>query len=466
MDHSTPSLGKPSTWGRILGKFDLEEETSMEPSELPQSTRTKLERIAWLSPKDPNKVFHQLMHHFNEESLTRCFHELDGRKAVGTDGMAKSQYGERLTENIKELVSKMKRMGYRPGPVREVQIPKLGKSNAVRRLGISNFEDKLVQKMVHKVLESIYEPLFLDCSYGFRPGRSCHDAIRALHHYLFANEIDTVIDVDLSDFFGSLDHKLVEEMLRNKIKDQKFIRYIIRLFKSGILAGNELTITDEGLTQGSVCSPVIANIFAHYVIDQWFQETVKQHCNGKVELFRYADDMVVCCQYQKDAERIREALAKRLARYKLNLNEEKTQSVSFSKEQFMRGKRQGAFEFLGFIFYLGRSRKGVPMPKLRTSGKRLRAKLKNVNAWAKMIRNKYRLRKIWEIFSVKLQGHIQYYGVSFNAESVKYFRYEAKRILFKWLNRRSQKRSFNWEKFQLFENTFPLPTAKIYHQLF
>ena len=466
MGRSTDEASREIVEGRTLGKFNLKEETSMEPSESQITTATKLARIAWLSAKDPNKEWHQLMHHFNEESLTVCFHELYGRKAVGVDEVTKSQYGERLSENIKELVASLKRMSYRPGPVREVRIPKEGKSGETRPLGISNFEDKLVQKMIQKVLESIYEPIFLDCSYGFRRGRGCHDAIRALDHYLFANDVEIILDVDLENFFGTIDHKLVEEILREKIKDQKFMRYIIRLFKAGLLSGNELVVSDEGVAQGSVCSPMIANIFAHYVIDKWFQEVVKQHCKGKVELFRYADDMVVCCQYQKDAERIRQALKMRLSKYKLKLNEDKTKNVLFSKRRFSEGEKQGAFDFLGFTFHLGKSRKGVTVPKLRTSGKRFRSKLKNVKIWAKSVRNKYRLRQIWKMFCIKLEGHIRYYGVSGNYDGVNRFQHESRKIMFKWLNRRSQKRSFNWEKFQLFEERFPPPTAKIHHRLF
>lgn len=466
MGCSTLSLGKPSTWGRTLGKLALNKETSMEPTELQQLTTTKLARIAWLSSRDSDKVFHQLMHHFTEESLMHCFHELDGRKAVGIDGVTKSHYGKRLADNIKELVSKLKRMGYRSGPVREVRIPKSGKLGATRALGISNFEDKLVHKMMQKVLESIYEPLFLDCSYGFRPGRGCHDAIRALHRYLFANEVERVIDVDLANYFGSIDHEIVTNLLRKKIKDQRFIRYINRLFKSGILTADELKTSDEGIAQGSACSPVIANIFAHYVIDHWFQEIVKQHCHGQVESFRYGDDVVICCHYQKDAERIRSALAKRLAKYKVKLNEEKTRSVSFSKQRLAQGKKQGTFDFLGFCFYLGHSRNGKIVPKIRTSGKRFRAKLKNVNAWAKKIRNRYPLKQVWKLFCIKLEGHIRYYGVSFNSRGVERFRHESRGILFKWLNRRSQKTSFTWEEFHLFEERFPPPEAKVYHRLF
>ncbi|MBA3723203.1 MAG: group II intron reverse transcriptase/maturase [Parachlamydiaceae bacterium] len=439
----------------------------MEPPELRSTTETRLERIAWLSSRDSEKVFGQLMHHFNEGSLEVCFHELDGKKAVGIDGIKRSQYAENLTENLKELVQRMKRMAYRPEPIREVLIPKEGgKAGAVRPLGISNFEDKLVQKMMHKVLESIYEPLFLNCSYGFRPGRGCHGAIRALHQYLYANEVETVIDVDLSNFFGTANHKIMEEILREKIKDQKFMRYVIRMFKAGVLAADELTISDEGVAQGSACSPIISNILAHEVIDKWFQETVKKHCAGKVELFRYADDMVVCCQYAKDAERIQRALAQRLNKYKLRLNEDKTQCVSFSKKQHSQNKKQGKFSFLGFTFYLGRSKGGIIIPKLRTDGKRLRSKLVKVTDWIKGVRNKAPLKEIWEIFCAKLRGHIKYYGVSFNGKSIRLFLNQAKRIIFKWLNRRSQKKSFNWDKYRLFVGKHPLPQVKIYVKLF
>lgn len=201
-------------------------------------------------------------------------------------------------------------------------------------------------------------------------------------------------------------------------------------------------------------------------IDQWFENTVKKHCRGKVDTFRYCDDMVVCCQYQQDAEHVKKALAKRLARYKLKMNEDKTHYVGFSKILYRQGKSQGTFDFLGFKFYLGRSRNGVVIPKVRTSGSRIRSKLKKVNQWAKEIRNKYRLKQIWEMFCVKLQGHIRYYGVSFNDRGVNLFLDKAKILMFKWLNRRSQKRSFDWEKFNLFLLRNPLPKVKIYHKLF
>ena len=428
-------------------------------------TDTKLKRIAWLSARDPHKRFDCLMHLFNEESLAGCFHELDGRKAVGTDGVDKADYGRELNDNLKELVSRMKRMAYRPGPVRQVLIPKEDKPGAVRPLGISNFEDKLVQKMVHKVLESIYEPLFLDCSYGFRPGRGCHDAIRALLDHLFRYEVQTIIDVDVANFFGTIDPPLLLKMLSAKISDPRFLRYLARMFKSGVLAEGELRVSDEGVPQGSNCSPILANIFAHYVIDTWFEETVKPHCAGRVALFRYCDDLVICCQYEQDAARIHKALAGRLAKYHLTLNEEKTKLVPFSKRAQQDGRRAEAFDFLGFTFYWGRSRRGAMVPKVKTSGARLRKKLKRVNAWARAMRNRQRLPELWETFCAKLRGHILDSGVSYNQVAVRTFVLKATRHLFKWLNRRSQRKSFSWERFERFVQSHPLPAVRVYHSL-
>lgn len=437
-----------------------------ESTELCDDTETKLKRIAWLSAQDNRKVFDNVMHLFNAESLTICFHELSGKKAVGIDGIDKASYGNNLKENLQNLVERMKRMGYRPGAVRQVLIPKEGKPGATRPLGISNFEDKLVQKMMQKILESIYDPLFYHNSFGFRTGKGCHDAIKALHHYLYKEEVETVIDVDISNFFGSIDHKILENMLREKITDDRFIRYMIRLFKAGVLSEGELKISEEGVPQGCVCSPILANIFAHIVIDEWFEVIVKPRCEGAVTMFRYADDMVICCRYQRDAERINTALGKRLARYQLKLNEDKTKMVSFSKSQHRAGNLQGIFDFLGFTFYWGKSRKGAGIVKVKTSKKRLRDKLKKVNDWLRVNRNKHQMKELWKIINSKVRGHIQYYGVSFNIDEVNKFLHEVSRLSYKWLNRRSQRKSFNWDSFQLFYQRNPLPKARICHALF
>jgi len=406
------------------------------------------------------------MHHFNADALAECFHQLDGRKAVGLDGITKVEYAEGLDTNLQDLTDRMKRMAYRPAPVRRVEIPKEGSPSATRPLGISTLEDKIVQKMMHRVLESIYEPVFRDCSYGFRPGRGCHDAIRALHQHLFRSEVQTVMDVDLAGFFDRIDHRLLAGFLRQKIRDERFIRYVHRMFKAGVLAQGELTVSEEGVPQGSICSPILANVFAHYVIDVWFEEVVQPRCAGRVRLFRYADDLVVCCQYERDAQRILCALEKRLAKYRLALNPEKTQLVPFSGLSAYRQQPQAmAFAFLGFTFYWGRSRNGAIIPMLKTEGKRLRAKLKRVGEWARRMRNQEKLLRLWKRFCAKLGGHIAYFGVSFNGRAVHHFLQAAIRILFKWLNRRSQRKSFTWAQFVLFMQAHPLPKVRIYHKL-
>jgi RNA-directed DNA polymerase len=430
------------------------------------TTNTKLDRIAWLSKQDPGKEFGCLMHLYNQESLTGCFNELEKNKAVGIDGITKMDYGANLYGNIEQLIVKMKNMAYHPGPVREVLIPKEGKYGTTRPLGISNLEDKIVQKMTQKVLESIYEPLFLASSHGFRPGRSCHTAIKALLNHLYTNNVQTVIDIDLKNFFGTIDHQMMEDILRQKITDPKFMRYIIRMFKSGVLKEGDLKINEEGVPQGSICSPILANIFAHYAIDSWIEEMVKPSCEGSVELFRYSDDAVICCGNRKDAERIRQALGKRLDKFKLQLNEEKTKLVPFDKRASAQGVKQGTFDFLGFTFYLGKSKLGHIIPKLKTRAKTLQTKLKRVNKWIKQIRNQKPLNEIWKTLKAKVRGHVQYYGVSHNCAKVNQFLYGVKRIMFKWLNRRSQRKSFTWEKFQKYMELNPLPEAKIVHKMF
>lgn len=406
------------------------------------------------------------MHHFNKESLKVCYLELDRKKAIGTDGISKDIYGANLEENLQNLISRLKKMSYIPGNVREITIPKPGQEDKVRTLGISNFEDKLIQRMFHKVLESIYEHLFLGSSFGFRTSIGCHDAIRALRKHLDRESVQCVIDLDITNFFGSIDQEILMQILSEKIKDKRFLRYIRRMFKAGVLSKGDIIIQEEGLIQGSACSPVLANIFAHYVIDEWFEEVVKVHSNGTVELFRFCDDAVICCQKEEDAAKIKIALTKRLAKYNLALNEEKTKMVKFSKRERRLGIKQEAFDFLGFTFYLGKTRNGTIIPKLNSCGKRIRTKLKKVNDWCKGNRNKYKMQEIWKKFCRKIEGHIRYYGVSFNAKAIMKFINKALHILFKWLNRRSQRKSFTWERFLLYVLKYPLPKVKIWHKLF
>jgi len=424
---------------------------------------TKFAIISRLSADNPEMVFNQLMHHFNKENLLDWYWSLKGKAAVGIDGMTKEKYGENLEENLDTLLKKLKTMSYIPGPVKQILIPKEGRNGATRPLGIGNFEDKIVQKGVQKILESIYEPLFWNNSYGFRPKLGCHDAIKALRGHLYSQSVRNVIDLDLSNYFGTIDHDLLMAQLSNKIKDKRFLRYIRRMFKAGVLSNGELTVSDEGVPQGSICSPILANIYAHYALDDWFNRTVKINCRGRVEIFRYADDAVICCENAKDAERIRVALPKRLSKFKLKLNKDKTKTLVFNR--FEKENSQ-SFDFLGFTFYLGLTKGGMVVPKLKSSGKKLRSKLSRVNEWCKENRNTVPLPELWGSFCRKLAGHVQYYGISFNHKTVQGFILKSVKMFFKWINRRSQRKSMTFEKFALFMLRFPPPKAKIYHRLF
>jgi len=423
----------------------------------------ELVRISQLSESNDEMVFEQLMHHFDVDSLRHSYSQLSGKAAVGRDGISKAQYGESLDNNLSDLVDRLKRMGYRPSPVKEVQIRKEGKREAYRPLGLSNFEDKVIQKRFQELLEAIYEPVFMDCSYGFRKKRSCHDAIKALDRYLYSQEKVIVIDLDLKNYFGSIDHDILIDFLRRKIADKGFLRYIQRMLKSGILSESGFRRSDEGVTQGSVCSPVLANVFAHYVLDEWLDSTVRRHCRTELSVYRYADDVVICCGEEQDAIRIREALIKRLQKYGLELNEEKTKLIKWDKHD---RKGSGAFDFLGFTFYLGLSRTGRVIPKLKSSGKKLRVKLSNVNVWCKRYRNEYRLSVLWSRFCAKLRGHVQYYGVSNNGKSVNRFLRKAIIYFVKWLNRRSQMRSMTYKQFKNYMCLYPPPKAVTVHRLY
>ena len=426
---------------------------------------TKLGRIATLSREDVHLEFKWLMPHFSVDNLMSCFNELDGKKAVGIDGKTKEEYGQDLENNIQDLVRRMKALSYRAKPVRQVLIPK---SNGKHRpLGISNIEDKVVQSMFCKILESIYDPIFRDCSYGFRRYRSSHMALKDTIEYLRFNNVKTVIDVDLENFFGTIRHRDLLNMLSLKIKDKTFLRYISRMLKAGTLIDGEVIRTDVGLPQGSIMSPVLANVYAHYAIDLWFEKVVPKHIIGKVEIFRYCDDFVICCTDTRDIEKIVRSLDKRLDKFGLNLNLDKTKRVEFNRYTFERGEKQGSFDFLGFTFYISRARNGgFTTIKVKTSKKTLREKLSNVSTWVKLNRFKGHLQEIWLRFCQKLQGHIVYFGVTNNSKSIHQFLHQARRIFFNWMNRRSQKRSFNWSQFARFERQFPMPTVKIYHQVY
>lgn len=451
--------------GRPRGIINLGGETLSGVTKPLTTTATKLNRIAKLSSESPTMEFKWLMPHINKESLTSCFHELDGKKAVGIDGITKELYGENLERNIDNLLARMKSMSYKPQAAKEVLIPKEGKPGETRPLAISAFEDKIVQLQIAKILEAIYEPIFKKCSYGFRPGRNCHLAVKELLSHLHNKGSEIVIEVDLKNFFGMIQHETLLNFLRIKIKDERFIRYIARLLKAGIFKEGRFEVSDEGSGQGNIASPILSNIYAHYVLDVWLEETVPQHTGREVKSFRYADDQVICCYYRSDSVKVLRALKGRLEKYGLQMNAEKTKVVKFNKWEFPKVK-QGTFDYLGFTFYIRKSRIGHTHVAVKTSKKRLYSKLRKVKYWCQTEKDKRTLRALWDTFNAKLRGHIQYYGVSLNSDSVYEFVHQATGIFFKWINRRSQRKSMTWEQFSMFRKAYPSPKVTICHHLF
>lgn len=426
---------------------------------------TKLQRITTLSKQNHGKEYKWLMAHFTKENLIWCFNQLDGKKAVGIDGQTKDEYGNDLETNVERLIGEMKAMAYRPSPVRQVLIPKSNGGN--RPLGISNIEDKIIQMMFSKILESIYEPIFSNCSYGFRRNRSAHEAIREMIGLLRFNNVKRVIDVDIENFYGTIDHKILMNMLSVKIKDKIFLRYIARMLKSGIMTGESIIRDIKGLPQGSILSPVLSNIYGHYVIDLWFDKVVPKHIIGKAMIIRYCDDLVVMCTDTRDIEKINNSFNKRLAKFGLKLNLAKSKVVKFNRWYNEEGEKQETFDFLGFTIFLSKARnKGFTTVKVKTSKKTMKNKLKAVSEWCKLNRFTGSIRDIWLTFCRKLRGHIAYFGVTDNGEMVTKFMQRCRKVFFKWMNRRSQKRSINWQQFTTFEKQYPMPMVKIHHSIY
>jgi RNA-directed DNA polymerase len=420
---------------------------------------TGIESIARRARREPGATFTALMHHFTVENLRACFEALDGTKAPGIDGVTKEGYGQHLEDHLQALHRNLRQMAYRPQPVRRVEIPK--EDGTTRPLGISCTEDKIVQELTRRILEAIYEPGFYETSYGFRPGRSCHDALRRLNREVMSAPVNWIADLDLAQFFDTMPHTDILAVLAERIKDRRFLRLIARMLKAGVQTPGGVVQDELGSPQGSIVSPVIANVFLDKALDQWVASMVKAHCRGYVELIRYADDTLLVFERGDDAQRVMRVLPLRLAKFGLRLNAQKTRLVPFGKRAAWRALKAGlhppTLDFLGFTHYWGRSRRGLVRLKRKTSKKRLRRALVAINQWLRQERNERKLPDLWQAIARKMRGHFNDFGVTDNSPALWQFDHAVQRLVFKWLNRRSQRRSFSWARFRRYKARYPLP---------
>ena len=430
--------------------------------------QTKLNLISEFAKRDEKSRLDNLAYLLSEANLKECFGMLKKGKAAGIDGTSVEEYGKSLDLNLKNLVTRMKSQSYRPQPVRRTYIAKA--NGKLRPLGIPAVEDKIVQRGIARVLEAIYEVDFLDFSYGFRPHRSCHQALKRLDQVIMTQPINHIIDADIKGFFDGVNHEWMMKFLGVRINDPNFLRLIKRFLKNGYMEEGKLHPSEEGTPQGGVVSPILANVYLHYALDLWMEKVVKPECRGAVEIVRYADDFVICVQYKDEATKILAALKERLAKFNLELAADKTRLIEFGRfaKQNAEAKDQSAatFNFLGFTHFIDQTRKGGFKLGRTTDRKKLRVKLKEMNEWLKASRNMFAIAEIWKTLRAKLRGHFQYYGVSGNFRALHKFEHQTKRMILKWLNRRSQKKSFNWESFVAYLARHPLPTAKIHHDFY
>ena len=400
-----------------------------------------------LKAQDHTIRFNNLLTQINTTSLREAFKALDGNKALGIDHISKKQYGEKLEDNLTDLVSRIHLGTYKPQPKREVLIPK--PNGDKRPLAIGCFEDKLVEWVVAKILENIYEPTFIRNSFGFRPSKSAHQAIQACYCSLKDNQRPHVVEIDFSKFFNTIPHRKMMKILGKRIVDNRFKGLIGRLLKVAIQEQNgSLQPTELGTPQGSIASPVLANIYLNEALDHWFLEN---HASYSNIIVRYADDAVFFFKCQQEAENFLQQLHERVTGYGLSLNEDKTCIVDF------RNTENNHFDFLGFTFYWGKIARQKRQLAVKTQKKQLHRKLQEFDQWVKDVRNQMKTSDIWKMAQSKLSGHYLYFGYWMNRPKLSHYYWGAIRSLYRWLNRRSQKRSYSWEGFKERLRQTPLP---------
>ena len=426
---------------------------------------TNLKRIGEKARKEPKLVFTSLYHHISDEdNLRACYDALPGDRAVGIDGVTKEEYGKNLQQNLRDLSSRLKRMGYRPQPKRRTYIPKPG-SNKRRPLGISCFEDKIVELAVKRVLEPIYEPVFEDSSHGYRPDRSQHGCLDQLGKIIQQGKVSFVVEADIASFFDKVNHERMLEIVRHRIGDPRVVRLIGRMLKGGILEDGLTKATEEGTPQGSILSPLLSNIYLHYVLDLWFRIKVKKASRGEAHYTRFADDFVACFQYATDATTFLRQLGERLEAFGLKLAEEKTRCIEFGRFARANARKQGRkpdeFTFLGFTHYCGKTKNGYFKVKRRTSRKKLGQSLHKFADWARKARSYLRKGAMMQAAKRRIIGHLNYYAITDNWGQCDVFIRYATRLVFKWLNRKSQRRTYTWDGFNTMLETVNWPTPRI-----
>ena len=428
---------------------------------------TKLELITQLAKEDPKFKFTRLMYLLNEGFLEQCYWELKKDKASGIDGVTVEEYGVNLKENLKDLVSRMKALHYYPQAVRRVYIPK--GEGKLRGLGIPSVEDKIVQIGTKRILEAIYEVRFCDSSYGFRPGRDCHKALNELDKTLMTKPVNAVVEVDIEKFFDNVDHKWLMKCLEQRINDPNFLRLIVRFLKAGIIEAGKYIETEKGTPQGGNLSPILSNIYLHYILDLWFEKVARRQVKGYVRLIRYCDDFVVCFEDLESARKFMQMLKERFAKFGLKIAEDKSRVIEFGRRIWEKSSREGrkveTFDFLSFTHFCDKTRRGKFKVSRKTARKKFIQKMKEMNVWLKSIRNLVKLKEWWKVLKAKLLGHYRYYGISGNIRIVNKFYQETCRLAYKWINRRSQKKSCTYEKYcKHWKDTLPKP--KIYHLIY
>lgn len=422
--------------------------------------------LHWIAErsKDKNYRFLSLAHHITPLTLKNAYMSLEKRAATGVDGQRWHDYHVDHEPKLEELHERLKTRQYRAVPVRRTWIPKEGSSKG-RPLGICCLEDKIVQRAVKTLLTPLYEEEFYDFSYGYRPKRNCHQAIKHLYRDIRSQNLKWIIDADISNYFNDIQHSNLHKFIKQRVVDGTIHRLIGKWLNCGVLDDGQLLKPENGISQGASISPLLANIYLHYVLDEWFVESVEPRMAGRVSLLRFADDFVIACEHESDARRIMTVLPKRLEKFGLTLNSEKTRLVDFGKPHSGKKKGRGSFSFLGFLFYWGKSRKGYFVVKLKTQSQRIQSAYRRIDSWCKQNRH-MPVKEQVVILNKKLQGHYNYYGVTFNAKCLSSIYYRTRIAWFKWLRRRGGKNQLTWQKFEAITEKYPLKTAHIKVNLF